>query len=224
MRINKSVPDSPVSVPKQARALIVAASFIASSILIHVAVMNRAPLAEWLALASLVFVPFSIGLIELRWRAWLAFAASCGGLWWLVSVGGGRPLLYLPSVLIPAALCWFFGRTLRAGRQPLIATVALAARPQTPDYLLQYARRLTQLWTGIFAALCAWDLGLAALGEHAAWSIMANGVNYLVIGAAVGGEYLYRRLRFRDYNHPRFAEYLRIVVRADPRRMRGGGE
>jgi len=216
MAINRSVPF--FSVSKQARALTVAVSFIASSILIHVAVMNRAPLAEWLALASLVFVPFSIGLMELRWRAWLAFAALCGGLWWLVSVGGGR------SVLIPAALCWFFGRTLRAGREPLIASVALAARPQTPDYLLRYSRRLTQLWTGIFAAMCAWDLGLAALGEHAAWSIMANGVNYLVIGVAVGGEYLYRRLRFREYDHPGFAEYLKIVVRADPRRLRGGGE
>ena len=58
----------------------------------------------------------------------------------------------------------------------------------------------------------------------AAWSIMANGVNYVVIGVAVGGEYLYRRLRFREYAHPGFAEYLKIVVRADPRRMRGDGE
>lgn len=219
MAINRSVPF--FSVPKSARALTVAGSFIASSVLIHVAVMNRTPLIEWLALASLVFVPFSIGLIELRWRAWLGFAAACAALWWLVEVGGGRPLLYLPSVVIPAALCWFFGRTLRAGRQPLVATVALAARPQTPDYLLRYSRRLTQLWTGIFAAMCAWDLVLAVLGEHAAWSIMANGVNYILVGATVGGEYLYRRLRFRDYDHPGFAEYLKIVVRADPRRIQG---
>lgn len=212
-----------VSVSKPARALTVAGSFIASSVLIHVAVMYPTPLMEWLALVSLVFVPFSIGLILLRWRAWLAFAASCAALWWLVDVGGGRPLLYLPSIVIPAALCWFFGRTLRAGRQPLVATVALAARPQTPDYLLAYSRRLTQLWTGIFAAMCTWDLALAALGEHAAWSIMANGVNYILVGVAVGGEYLYRRLRFREYDHPGFAEYVKIVVRADPRRMQGGG-
>jgi uncharacterized membrane protein len=210
------------SVSKSARAFLVAASFVASSALIHIAVMSRAPLVEWLALCSLVFVPFGIGLVELRWRACLGFAASCAAAGWLVLNVGARPLLYAPSVLIPAALCWFFGRTLAAGRQPLVATVALAARPATPDYLLRYSRRLTQLWTGIFAAMCAWDLGLAVFAPHAAWSFMANCGNYVVIGVAVGGEYLFRRLRFRDYDHPGFAEYLKIVVRADPRRMYGG--
>ena len=209
------------NVPKHARALLVAASFVASSVLVHLAVINRTPLVEWLALCSLVFVPFSVGLVELRWRAWLGFVAACAALAAIVVTIGGRPLLYAPSVLIPAALCWFFGRTLAAGRQPLVATVALAARPQTPDYLLRYSRHLTQLWTGIFAAMCTWDLGLALFAPHAAWSAMANGVNYLVIGLAVGGEYLFRRLRFRDYDHPGFAEYVKIVVRADPRRMNG---
>jgi len=209
------------SVSSQARALLVAVSFVTSSVLIHLAVMNRTTLVEWLALCSLVFVPFSIALVELRWRAWLGFAAACGALGWLVVTVGGRPLLYAPSVLIPAALCWFFGRTLAAGREPLVATVALAARPATPDYLLRYSRRLTQLWTAIFAAMCSWDLGLALFAPHAAWSAMANAGNYLVIGAAVGGEYLFRRLRFRDYDHPGFAEYVKIVIRADPRRMYG---
>ncbi|HKW82791.1 MAG TPA: hypothetical protein VJN68_03480, partial [Burkholderiaceae bacterium] len=178
------------SVSKQARALLVAASFVASSVLIHVAVMDRAPLVEWLALCSLVFVPFCIGLVELRWRAWLGFVAACAATGWLVATVGGRPLLYAPSVLIPVALCWFFGRTLVAGRQPLVATVALAARPDTPDYLLHYSRRLTQMWTALFALMGAWDLGLALFAPHAAWSAMANGGNYVVIGLAVGGEYL----------------------------------
>ena len=51
---------------------------------------------------------------------------------------------------------------------------------------------------------------------------MANCANYLVVGAAVTLEYAFRRLRFRDYAHPGFAEYLKIVVSADPRRIRGG--
>ena len=203
-----------------ARALIVALSFVASSILIHVAVMGDTPWLEWLALVSLVFVPFSLPLIALRLRAWLIFAAVCAGLWWLVTYGGGRPLLYLPSILIPAALGWFFGRTLVAGRTPLITSVAVAARPATPDYLLKYSRRLTEMWTGIFIAMTVWDLALAAFASREAWSFMANGANYLVIGATVAFEYLFRRWRFRDYNHPGFVEYLRIVVTADPRRMR----
>jgi uncharacterized membrane protein len=204
-----------------ARALIVALSFVASSVLIHMAVMGGTPFTEWLALASLVFVPFCLPLLMLRVRAWLGFAALCTGLWLLVRMGGGRPLLYLPSVLIPAVLAWFFGRTLTAGREPLITTVARAARPATPDYLLVYSRHLTELWTGLFVAMACWDLLLAAFAPRAAWSFMANGANYLLIGGTITFEYLYRRWRFRDYDHPGFAEYLKIVVRADPRRMRG---
>lgn len=205
-----------------ARGLLVAISFVASSLLIHIAVTQHTPLLEWCALASLVFVPFAIGLVELRWRSWLIFAAICAGLWWLVRVGGGRPLLYLPSVLIPGALAWIFGASLRAGRQPLIAGVALAAQPATPDYLVAYSRSLTVLWTAFFIAMAGWDAALAAFAPHLWWSFMANGVNYLLIGAMVALEYLFRRLRFRDYDHPGFAEYLKIVVRADPRRMHGG--
>jgi uncharacterized membrane protein len=108
-----------------------------------------------------------------------------------------------------------------AGRQPLITAVALAARPATPDYLLVYSRHLTEMWTGIFIAMALWDAALAALAPRAAWSVMANGVNYLVIGATVAFEYLFRRWRFQAYDHPGFVEYLRIVVSADPRRMRG---
>jgi len=203
-----------------ARALIVALSFVASSVLIHIAVMGAPPWFEWLALVSLVFVPFSLPLIALRLSAWLLFAALCAGLWCLVRYGGGRPLLYLPSILIPAVLAWFFGRTLVAGRQPLITAVAVAARPATPDYLLRYSRHLTEMWTGIFIAMTLWDLALAVYAPRAAWSFMANGANYLLIGAAVTLEYVFRRWRFPDYAHPGFAEYLKIVVNADPRRMR----
>lgn len=197
-------------------------SFVLCSVLIHVAVMYRTPLAEWLALISLAFVPLSIPMFELRWRAWLAFAASCVGLGWLVSVGGGWPLLYLPSIGIPAALAWFFGRTLRAGRVPLISAIALAARPDLPDYLQRYTRQLTAFWTAIFIAMTVWDACLAAFAPHGWWSFMANFANYLLIGATVAIEYLFRRLRFRDFDHPGFTEYLKLVVRANPRGMDGG--
>jgi uncharacterized membrane protein len=50
---------------------------------------------------------------------------------------------------------------------------------------------------------------------------MANLANYLLVGAFVVGEYVFRRLRFRDYAHPGFAEYVRIVARTNPRRLRG---
>jgi uncharacterized membrane protein len=207
-----------VTIPRTARALTAAATFVLASVLIHLAVSGGSHVLDWLALVAIAAVPFCIALLELRWRAWLAFCALAAAAWWLADTGGGRLLLYAPSVLVSAALAWFFGRTLRAGRQPLIVTIALAARPATPDYLLRYSRHLTVFWTGLFIAITTWNLALALFAPQAWWSAMANCGNYLVIGVAVVGEYLFRRLRFRDYAHPGFSEYLKIVVNADPRR------
>jgi uncharacterized membrane protein len=211
-----------VPISRTARVIIVMFSFVASSILIHVAVSGESRLLDWLALVALAAVPFSIALLELRWRAWLAFTALCAAAWWLADTVGGRALLYAPSVLIPGTLAWFFGRTLLPGRQPLIVSVALAARPATPDYLLRYSRQLTVSWTAMFIAMAVSDLVLAAFAPHGGWSVMANFGNYLVIGVAVVGEYVFRRLRFRDYAHPGFAEYLKIVANANPRGTHGG--
>jgi uncharacterized membrane protein len=207
-----------VTISRTARALTAVVSFALASVLIHVAVSGESRLVDWLAIVAIVAVPFSIALLELRWRAWLVFAGLVALAWWIADTGGGRLLLFAPSVLIPAMLAWFFGRTLLSGRQPLIVAIALAARPTTPDYLLRYSRQLTVFWTGIFVAIGTWDLLLAVFAPEYWWSVMANCGNYLVIGAAVGGEYLFRRLRFRNYAHPGFSEYLKIVVNANPRR------
>jgi uncharacterized membrane protein len=203
-----------VSLSQTARAWLVAISFLASSALVHVAVVRPEPLTERLALIALAFVPTSVGLAERRAGAWLAFAALAALAWWVVGVGGGAFFLYVPSIVIPALLCALFAATLRRGREPLVAIVARAARPDTPDYLLRYARSLTALWAALFAAMTVWDLALAAFAPHEWWSVTANLLNYLVIGAFVAGEYAFRRLRFRDYAHPGFAEYVSIVARA----------
>jgi uncharacterized membrane protein len=210
-----------VSLSHTARAWLVALSFAASSALIHFAVTRHTPLLERLALIALAFVPFSVGIAELHIGAWCAFAALAAAAWWVVGLDGGAPFLYLPSILIPAMLAWFFASTLLPGRESLITAVARAARPDTPDYLLRYSRTLTVLWASLFAAMALWDGLLATLAPKSWWSFMANLVNYLVVGAFVVGEYVFRRLRFRDYAHPGFAEYVRIVARTDPRRLRG---
>lgn len=210
-----------VSLSPVARAWLVALSFAASSALIHFAVTRQTPALERAALIALLFVPFCVGMAELRPAAWLAFAILAAGAWWLVGLEGGAPFLYLPSILFPATLAWFFASTLRPGRDSLITAVARAARPDTPDYLLRYSRMLTVWWAALFAAMATWDALLAAFAPQAWWSFMANLANYLVVGAFVVGEYVFRRLRFREYAHPGFAEYVRIVVRTDPRRLRG---
>jgi uncharacterized membrane protein len=203
------------------RAWLVALSFAASSVFVHFAVTRQTPLLERAALIALAFVPFCVGIAELRWGAWCSFALVAALVWWLVGLDGGAPFLFLPSIVIPALLAWFFASTLRPGRESLITAVARAARPDTPDYLLRYSRTLTVLWASLFAAMALWDGLLAAFAPQSWWSFMANLANYLLVGAFVVGEYVFRRLRFRDYAHPGFAEYVRIVAKTDPRRLRG---
>ncbi len=210
-----------VTLSPTTRAWLVALSFVASSALIHFAVTRQTPLLERAALIALAFVPFSVGIAELRLIAWCGFALLAATAWWLVGLDGGAPFLFLPSILIPSLLAWFFASTLRPGRESLITAVARAARPDTPDYLLRYSRTLTALWASLFAAMALWDGLLAAFAPQGWWSIMANLANYLVVGAFLVGEYVFRRLRFRDYAHPGFAEYVRIVAQTDPRRLRG---
>lgn len=59
------------------------------------------------------------------------------------------------------ALIWlavFFGRTLRAGRMPLIERVARVSDPALSPVLCRYTRRLTAVWCVYFlvAALLSW--------------------------------------------------------------------
>jgi uncharacterized membrane protein len=209
---------STATLSNAARAWLIALSFITSSVLIHVAVTWPTPLTAYLALLALAFVPTCVGLAERRASAWMAFALAAVIALPLVRYGAGWWVLYLPSLAIPASVAWLFGRTLRRGETPLVVSVARAARPDTPDYLLRYSRSLTWLWTLLFAAMTTWDAALAFLAPRAWWSFTANFGNYLCIGAVVVGEYVYRRVRFRTYAHPGFAEYLSIVARANPRR------
>jgi len=88
----------------------------------------------------------------LRLLIGLAGAALVGAL--LLGHLQSLPQLLLP-VMIPLLLGWTFGRTLLPGRTPLIDLVAREVHevPQFEPRMTRYTRRVTALWTGIFAAL-----------------------------------------------------------------------
>ncbi len=103
---------------------------------------------------------------------------------------------------INLALCALFGRTLAAGREPMIARFARLERGgELPDDLARYARALTVAWTGFFAAMAAVSLSLALWGSVLAWSLFTNVVNYALVALFFVGEYVVRRIRFRHYHH-----------------------
>jgi len=123
-------------------------------------------------------------------------------------------LLYLPPVLINLALAWVFGRTLMRGRIPLISRFALMEQETLSPEVAAYTRTLTWVWTSLFVVAAAISLGLALSGHHDAWSLFTNLINYLLVGALFLGEFVYRRLRFRNQQHHSPLQLLRNVRRA----------
>jgi len=145
-----------------------------------------------------------------RWLAPLAAASL-----FFVEFPEGQWVLYLPPIGINLALCWLFGRTLAPGRVPLIARFALMERGTLTEELAAYTRRLTWLWTLLFAGAALASLVLTLSGDRDAWSLFTNLVNYLLVAALFLGEFVYRRLRFRNYRHQSPLQMLRNVRRTN---------
>ncbi len=211
---------TPLPISAQRLAPWIALLAIAGSVLIHLAVLSHNPWLEWLALDALIAVPLVDGLWRGSAAAWLWFLGLAAAAALLVSLSGAALALYLPSVLLPAALAALFGRSCFAGRVPLVVQIArAAAQVELPEKLVHYSRRLTQMWFAIFAAMALSAALLALSGRRELWSLVTNFGNYLLIAAVVLLEYWYRRRRFTDFPHPEFVEYLRILVRSNPRQL-----
>lgn len=141
-----------------------------------------------------------------RWLAPLGAASL-----FFIPIPDAQWLLFLPPVAINLALCWFFGRTLVRPRVPLIARFARMEQGTLSAELEAYTRRLTWVWTALFAAAALASLVLALSGNRDAWSAFTNLVNYVLVAALFLGEVLYRRLRFRNYRHQSPLQLLRNV-------------
>jgi uncharacterized membrane protein len=103
---------------------------------------------------------------------------------------------FLPPLAAFAGLAAFFGRTLRAGSEPLVSRIARREHPDLPPDMASHARRLTALWAGCFVLLFLVALALAFLLPLGAWSRAVHGLGYAVPAVLFLGEHAYRRRRF----------------------------
>lgn len=174
-----------------------------------------------------------------RWRgwAWVVLALSVAGLWALRD--GDVPVLLLlaPPMLFAAWVSWFFGRSLRPGRVPLISRIVAALEACEPaalkPELQRYTRRLTFAWAlllgllaladGVLALIAVPDGVLARLGQppvlsvsQQAWSWFANLLDYGILGGFFLGEYLLRQRLFPDPPYRNFLDFLRRMGQLGP--------
>lgn len=192
---------------------------IAYPLLAHLATLRHDLHLQWAALAVLAAVPLYRGLRGGRFGAWALWLALVAALYGLVFFGGGQYALFLPPVILPAALGMLFGESLLRGRTPLIARVARASRGGSlPPELARYTRQVTLMWTLLLFGLAVSAAALALFASLEAWSLFANLISYLILAAAFPLEHLWRRWRHRQFEHPGFVDYLKLVVRTNYRK------
>ncbi len=168
------------------------------------------------------------GLAYWAWTAWLCIAAlvvlSFPGPWGLAGfallaaaplVADPDALLKFPPVIINLALAVWFGRTLAPGEEPMISWFARLARgTELPPDLARYTRWSTVMWTAFFVSMAAAAAALAVLASPRTWSLFANGIDYLLVGALFFGEYVFRRVRYPHHSHRPLADVVRTVARS----------
>jgi uncharacterized membrane protein len=139
----------------------------------------------------------------------LGLALAAAGLQW---PGAVAFLGYVPPFAAFAFMGWFFGRTLRAGREPLITRVARREHADLPAELARYTRGLTIAWVLCFASLFAVALILASLLAYENWSRWVQGLGYVLPVLLLFGEYGYRRVALRRYPHAGLPTLLRNIA------------
>jgi uncharacterized membrane protein len=201
---------------------------------------------QWLSLAAFALV---LGLLlwpalrSGRPGAWLLWLSLLGGLGWLAVCGLAALALDSVPLLLNLLLAWLFGRTLRAGRQPLVAhfieAIEGAPRLAAPG-IARYARQLTAFWALLLAAqalllgallFCQVPGGLLArLGVASPWPVAQAWVQgyvhlgaFLLMAAAFVLEYLFRRWHLRHLPHLGLHALLHRLAVRWPQLIRGGG-
>ena len=110
-------------------------------------------------------------------------------------------LVLVPNTLINGSLAWFFGNTLKKSNQPLVTKMALKIHGTLPGYMLNYTRQLTWVWTGFFVLQVVGSLALYVAVSFEAWSKFSNVYSMPSLIGMFVVEYIYRRLRFPDFEH-----------------------
>jgi uncharacterized membrane protein len=148
-------------------------------------------------------------VLAMCWRSgWRVPAVVlCGALFvalrlYADQLGQHLPLLYfVQHAGTNAALLVLFGRTLRAGREPLCSRFAATMRGPLEPRVARYTRQVTVAWTLFFAAMTLASILLYAAGPLEIWSAFANLLTLPLVVAMFVVEYAIRLRVLPDIPH-----------------------
>ncbi|MCF6209264.1 MAG: hypothetical protein L3J88_03715 [Gammaproteobacteria bacterium] len=187
-------------------------------LLVHLAVWLELPVIQVLALLVLALGLFLPGLRQGSRFTWGLFFLVLVLLCTVGYLDIAIYLLYLPPVVIPLLFWGVFLHSLLPGKVPLVTAIGERARGPLSAQMRRYTRGVTLMWTVFFAVLALWSALLPWLLTNMQWSLFTNFINYLLVVLLFVAEFVYRKWRFQDHDHPGFLDYLKIVVNADIRK------
>lgn len=151
-----------------------------------------------------------------RWIA-VGLVVLIGAIWVLATRFELLRLLYWQPILINAAACYLFARSLAPGQMPLVTRFAAIVRGFLHPDVARYTRRVTQAWALFFALLALESLLLALFAPPRLWSLFTNFINYLLVAVFFVVEYWVRIRCLAHLEHPGFIKFLRSLLRLELR-------
>ncbi len=194
------------------------AAFIGYPILLHTFILKENNVEMWQLL--FVFAPLlavaAWAIFRTVGRAWWPLVAllSAGVVYYIATGDHGRIGLLavngLSSATLNLFLLWLFGRTLLAGREPLISQISRRINGELKPEVASYTRHVTIAWCLFFALQVIVSLLLYIFAPLAWWSFFINVLNLPLLILMFVGEKTYRTLRFPD--HPKTSILKAIEV------------
>ncbi|KVC43330.1 hypothetical protein WL93_05585 [Burkholderia diffusa] len=109
-----------------------------------------------------------------------------------IAVTDSERLLHLYPACVSVGLLVAFGATLWHG-PTMIEKFARLTYPEPSPEIVRYTRRVTQVWCAFFIANGSFSVYTALYWSRAGWALYNGLIAYVLIGALVAGEWLWRR-------------------------------
>jgi uncharacterized membrane protein len=182
---------------------------------LHSSILFASP--EWPARINGIAAGVGLLIVGIKTSNWIARISFAIIFLCLIGILALSPqfVLFAPPVMINGALAWVFAASLCSGRQPLIGVFASLEHGTLPQDLARHARVITWCWALLLASIAIISFALATWASMEVWSFFVNAVGYLLIGILFAGEYVYRRVRYRHYQHASLPAMIRNVRRVN---------
>lgn len=203
------------------RWLAVGAFAVGYALLAHYTNTARTPtLGTLLALAPILLAALSLAWNARRRATTLALVGGgCGALiaGWSTLEDHFSWIYWIEHAGTQLVLCLWFGRTLRAGQEPMCTYFARLVHGSLEPEIARYTRQVTAAWVVFFGLMSAVSTAVFLGAPLETWSAFANFFTAPLIGAMFVAEYAVRRRLHPDMEHAHILDAVKAFWNAPAR-------